>query len=731
MKKTWIFQGSMKYFDIDSYIHEMKELCWSVNQHTREVSRGDEVYILRAQAGTDKPSALIARAEVLCDPEEKEEPENCRRFRLAPEDETVRLRVDLKILEKAENEQEELLKLELKDDPLLGELAIFKIANKTNFPVPSEAQVKRLKELWNQRSSSLFVENTLGKLSKLNRDDLIKSIKYIDEFGTEGFGASQFYDVLYEGKRYPPKAIFGIAAKNILGRILSPAEFKGGENTFCFDTIKKNGFEIISKNSNTEKRNLASISPSDEEYTTDEVRLLILEFVTNSLNIKGGKASLKSAHYSKKKYRGLNIRASFGQGNFASVPWIAFLGYDQSVPEGIYPVILFSALGNKKSLEICYGVSATNKPKTVWPKRIIDGHAQSETDSYPESFIKSSYAIIEIRDLERNIQDIISNLDEVITTYHNVFYDAPNIKKSMQSLKSYSSANIVDDGCFLSQKRINDILARLEEKKNIVLQGAPGTGKSWLAKKLGYALIGRVEEQNLRVVQFHPNLSYEDFVRGYRPTSEGKLAVIDGIFLEMVFSAQKNRAGKFVIVIEEINRGSPAQIFGELLTLLENGKRDSAEALELCYPDADGARRKIYIPQNLYVIGTMNIADRSIAIVDFALRRRFAFIELEPSLGSEWQEWVIKNCGLDDKLAHEIAKRMSTLNEAISSDPRLGKHFRIGHSYVTPSFFLPPGESEKWFRHVVETEIGPLLEEYWFDSSEEARKAKALLLQGL
>ncbi len=183
------------------------------------------------------------------------------------------------------------------------------------------------------------------------------------------------------------------------------------------------------------------------------------------------------------------------------------------------------------------------------------------------------------------------------------------------------------------------------------------------------------------------------------------------------------------MVIEEINRGNPAQIFGEMLTLLEAGKRTPNEALELCYPDADGTRRPVHIPENLYVIGTMNIADRSLALVDLALRRRFAFVDLEPRVGSVWRDWVVKECGIDSTLVVDIERRIVELNDQIAADARLGKQFRIGHSYVTPAYRLETGDTKKWFQQVVETEIGPLLEEYWFDAPDEAQKACDRLTQ--
>ncbi len=294
----------------------------------------------------------------------------------------------------------------------------------------------------------------------------------------------------------------------------------------------------------------------------------------------------------------------------------------------------------------------------------------------------------------------------------------------------YSVDDILKDGCFLERGEIDRLLERLRTKKNLILQGPPGTGKTWLAKRLAFALMGQRDESKVRAVQFHPNLSYEDFVRGWRPTGEGKLSLADGVFMEAIKAASKDPSSKFVVVIEEINRGNPAQIFGELLTLLEAGKRTPSEALELCYPDADGKRRPVHIPENLYVVGTMNIADRSLALVDLALRRRFAFVTLEPRLGTAWRDWVVKECAVDPALVADIEHRIAALNDEIAADARLGRQFRIGHSYVTPAHTLEAGDTKTWFQQVVETEIGPLLDEYWFDAPDEARKACARLLQG-
>lgn len=297
---------------------------------------------------------------------------------------------------------------------------------------------------------------------------------------------------------------------------------------------------------------------------------------------------------------------------------------------------------------------------------------------------------------------------------------------------AYTITDIRAEGCFLPEDELATILRRWKTKKNLLLQGPPGTGKTWLAKRLGFALVGSNDRETtrsrLRVVQFHPSLTYEDFVRGWRPTGDGRLALVDGILIQAIIAAASEPDQPFVLVIEEINRGNPAQIFGEMLTLLEDTKRRASEAIELAYRRE--GESTIHIPENLYVIGTMNVADRSLAIVDFALRRRFAFIDLEPNFSTAWHEWGEKR-GVSGALLTEIGKRIGELNREISETPSLGPQFRIGHSFVTPDTQEDVVDGPAWFRAKVETEIGPLLDEYWYDAPDRAKAARNKLLAGL
>lgn len=282
----------------------------------------------------------------------------------------------------------------------------------------------------------------------------------------------------------------------------------------------------------------------------------------------------------------------------------------------------------------------------------------------------------------------------------------------------YSIDDILADGCFLSRDRVQFIVSRLRAKQNLILQGPPGTGKTWLARKLAFALMGERSEGRLFAVQFHPNMSYEDFVRGWRPSGDGKLSLSEGAFLVAAKAAAQDPGHAYVMLIEEINRGRPAQIFGELLTLLEADKRNAGAALELCYPRNVGER--FYVPPNLFIIGTMNIADRSLALVDLALRRRFAFIDLVPSFGEPWRQYVHKHLNIEPELLQSLEQRILSLNNTIAGDARLGPQFQIGHSYFTPQTGVTIPDALNWFREVVHTEIRPLLEEYWFDAREQA-----------
>ena len=268
---------------------------------------------------------------------------------------------------------------------------------------------------------------------------------------------------------------------------------------------------------------------------------------------------------------------------------------------------------------------------------------------------------------------------------------------------------------FMSEEKYDKLAAVLLNKKNIILQGAPGVGKTFSAKRLAYSLIGVVNEDAIEFVQFHQNYSYEDFMMGYKP-SGASFELKKGVFYRFCKKAEADPDAKYFFIIDEINRGNLSKIFGELLMLIENDYRGTPATL--AYND-----EKFSVPENLYIIGMMNTADRSLAMIDYALRRRFSFFEMEPGFETEGfiqYQQLLKNETFNDLLAKVIE-----LNSEIASDRSLGRGFCIGHSYFCGRDELSC--SDEWMQEVVDYDILPMLGEYWFDEQEKYQRWENIL----
>ena len=247
----------------------------------------------------------------------------------------------------------------------------------------------------------------------------------------------------------------------------------------------------------------------------------------------------------------------------------------------------------------------------------------------------------------------------------------------------------------------SSLAKRIADKKNIILQGAPGVGKTFAARRLAWSMMGEKDDNRIEFVQFHQNYSYEDFMMGYKPVDDG-FELRYGIFYRFCQKAANQPDKDFFFIIDEINRGNMSKIFGELLMLIEKDYRGTK--VTLAYNGLPFS-----VPKNLYIIGMMNTADRSLAMIDYALRRRFSFFEVEPGFDS--QGFIDYQKGLKNEILDELIDKVKELNKVITLDKSLGKGFCIGHSYFCGHDVC----TEEWLRSIVDYDILPMLREYWFD----------------
>lgn len=263
---------------------------------------------------------------------------------------------------------------------------------------------------------------------------------------------------------------------------------------------------------------------------------------------------------------------------------------------------------------------------------------------------------------------------------------------------------------FLSEPRYDVLVSLLRRKKNVILQGAPGVGKTYAAKRLAYSMMGQADSSRVEFVQFHQNYSYEDFMLGYRPDGSG-FKLTEGVFYRFCQKASNDPDREYFFLIDEINRGNLSKIFGELMMLIESDHR--GEKITLAYNGMP-----FYVPENLYIIGMMNTADRSLAMIDYALRRRFSFFEMEPAFTSEgFQKY---QSALDNETFNVLVEQIKALNREITTDASLGSGFRIGHSYFCLAD--PAACTTNRLRSVVEFDILPTLAEYWFDAPDKLHR---------
>lgn len=361
--------------------------------------------------------------------------------------------------------------------------------------------------------------------------------------------------------------------------------------------------------------------------------------------------------------------------------------------------------------------------KKIIGKGIVEGEYQYDTS---RSFFKNVRKVnwIENSEHEAPVPSVLKTLTEItpyteyVKSLELLFVDQEDIEENEieQVLEPYTENDFLSD-VYLSEKRYHELKNILLMKKNIILQGPSGVGKTYTAKRLAYSIMGEQRDENIKMIQFHQSYSYEDFIIGFRPTKQG-FELKKGPFYSFCKKAEVDSENPYFFIIDEINRGNLSKIFGELFMLLENDKR--GVELQLLYSD-----ELFSVPQNVYLIGMMNTADRSLALLDYALRRRFAFFEFVPAFDSEG--FLLYQKKLQNKKFDRLVSVVKKLNEAIVKDEMLGKGFQIGHSY----FCAKTAVNDEWLMALVEFELIPLLEEYWFDEQRKVKEWSLLLKEAI
>ena len=711
--------------------------------------------------------------------------------------------------------------------------------------------------------------------NQITREDILEAIASLDRGEANAFGPSISYDLLEGGRRYPPKAVVGLAARRALGRPLRPDEFSGGQESWAFRVLRDRGFEVVDKEGQSRSHELPSVppprvwiedartsghgglgwefgsclwSPSAYEGGSDSYALmrdpkiddLVIHINTGNLvgwsYVSSPYRELTEAPPSPGPWAGrpsyyridlkgykdfpqqISIR-DFIKKHHAAIeeelqndgpkryPFILYGGKDIRYAQGsyltrcttkLYELIRGEVVGRTEKASFQgatrrYWTMALGEGGRLWDecqeKGIVaigwDEFELGDLTKYPnrESIQKilierrgqpgptpsndalclfqfsqemapNDYIIAKVgrrrllglgvvtsdyfldptraeyqhcrrvkwlssRSVElpeslslgtKTLTDVTAYQD--LITYVRDQYVESHLTSTPSPLRAPYSIEQALDVLFMPRLLLESILGALQRKKNVILQGPPGVGKTFAARHIAFTLLGEIDPSRIEMVQFHQSYAYEDFVQGWRPKSEGGFRLKDGVFVEFCNRARIDPDRSYVFIIDEINRGNLSKILGELMMLIEHDKRGAKSAIPLTYSESDGER--FSVPENLYVLGLINTADRSLALVDYALRRRFVFFSLPPALDSEKFAAQLAAAGGSEALIEKIRLCVAAVNKQIAGDSDLGDGFLIGHSFFCPG----PSErpvGEDWFHAIVDQELAPLIREYWFD----------------
>ena len=678
---TWIFQGNPKHYDINSYVANNGIVNWSVKakKHQDEIKIGDRVFIWRSEGKGEYPGGIIAYTKVV---------------KPAYYDEKAdRMQVDLEIIEyRLDEESNMLLRTDLKECIRVKFTTILRNPQGTNFYCTDE-EGEALLSFWNDPSllkeeiSKGIIEQHLS-IYKEDAANWLKDCEFVKE-NYEFFNSFKAEENL-ENLKWEDIQLLGehinslrmaLARKRALGKPNAPIEkyresfkylfyskdsFKEKINNFLYN----NEYKLFGLGDSVVSEVVGNVFPEEVCFFNSRDKDAVEKILEIDLGHKRGD--------------------NFGE---------KYEKFQKALKDNDIVGKYLAIVGKKTELPIYLE---------------LDQFFSYVYEKYSKYFKIEEEEAIEVEDT--SAEGTMETAPVINDPSGNEYITETNIEE-------YAIEDFLKE-IFIDREEVEDLIDLLEYKNNIILQGPPGVGKTFIGKRLAYLHSGFKDPSKVKMVQFHQSYSYEDFVRGFRPNGNGGFEIKDGIFYELCKEAANEPNKNFYLIIDEINRGNLSKIFGELLMLIEKDKRGAEYGITMTY--SKGMENKFYVPKNLYIIGTMNTADRSLSLVDYALRRRFSFIDMEPAFNKPaFKEFLISS-GISEELTLKIIDSMNIINNEIEEDDiELGKGYKIGHSYFCN--IDRTLDEQKWYERIIKFEIKPLLEQYWFDNTKKVSE----LIEGI